>query len=432
LKARAARREITPGYLPVSLGGYGASQVGTRIESPLEVNCLCLDDDESCVVVVSLDLLYVTHALREAVLAAVASIGIGGAELFMGASHTHYAPAIDSTKPLLGCPDDQYRDRVAAIVVEAIRDAVLGPKEEVTLSVGQGVSRIAVNRRLKRAIRFARGRFEFNSVGMSPNPSGPIDPFVSVVCLQTRERLLAYLWSAACHPTGLSDGACISAHFPGVVREHLRSLDRGRYPVASDIPVLFFQGFSGDVRPPSGSVRQGWLRDFVNRVRLGPPCRNLDAQEFSSWAQSAARRVVEVAAEGLRARDAGSLECARVELPASRFAIGAEHRPPVSFHRVTVGPVALVGASAEIVSGYAAAIRSMAPHMHVIPVSCIDHVGGYWPLHSMFSEGGYEVAGHCPSFGITACSPDIEATVLEQFRLLMDRGATSDRRVRDA
>ncbi|MEI2715411.1 MAG: hypothetical protein V9E98_00105 [Candidatus Nanopelagicales bacterium] len=93
--------------------------------------------------------------------------------------------------------------------------------------------------------------------------------------------------------------------------------------------------------------------------------------------------------------------------------------PPVSFHRVTVGGVTLVGASAELVSGYAVHVRAMAPEMHVIPVGCIDHVIGYWPTNQMFEEGGYEVVEHCPSFGISACSSDIEESVLKQFARIL-------------
>ncbi|MEI2715410.1 MAG: hypothetical protein V9E98_00100 [Candidatus Nanopelagicales bacterium] len=125
LEARAVRRTITPERLPIELGGYAQGERASSIDSDLEMNCVALTDGVETAVIVSLDLLYVTHALRKAVLAGVADAGVDDSSLFMAASHTHYAPAIDETKPLLGTPDIGFRDQMLSTIVEAIRDAVL-------------------------------------------------------------------------------------------------------------------------------------------------------------------------------------------------------------------------------------------------------------------------------------------------------------------
>lgn len=428
LVARAVCKAITPANLPVALGGYSVGQRGVRIDSPLEVNCLCLRDGETTIVIVTLDLLYVTQALREVVLAKVRSLGLTGEDIFMAASHTHYAPAIDSTKPLLGEPDSEYLHRTAATVVDAIRDAVLGRKENVAVEVRRGEAPIGINRRKRRAVRILRTGVEFHRVGMCPNPTGPTDPLTTVVSFKADGRTVAQLWSAACHPTGYPDASCVSAHWPGVVREHLRDLEG--VAAAERTPVLFLQGFSGDVRPPSGSgaPKPAPMKTALNRLRLGRTFENPDAQEYASWANGAARQVEQIARLAPDATAGSSLAVSRTELPATRFARGAEGLPPVSFHRVSIGPLTIVGASAELVSGYASKVRDLAPDQHVIPVGCIDHVIGYWPLRHMFQEGGYEVVHHCPSFGIEACDPDIEAIVMQEFERLL-RPRTADARV---
>ena len=199
------------------------------------------------------------------------------------------------------------------------------------------------------------------------------------MALRSGDRTLAYLWSAACHPTGLADGDKISAHWPGVVRETLRGRGTLQHPGASNLPVLFFQGFSGDVRPPSGGTKTGFAAATLQRLRLGPTFAPLDAMEYAEWSQSVADHIARIAAQCTPHTESLALSCARIELPASRFALGADSLPPVSFQRVTVGDITFVGVSAEPVSGYARQLRSLMPGKQVIPVGCIDHVIGYWP-----------------------------------------------------
>lgn len=421
LRARAVTLPITPDQLPIRLGGYAADVAAHQVDSGLEVNCLFLSDGCESAVLVSLDLLYVTQRLREAVLSRIEDLGVTAHNLFIAASHTHYAPAIDDTKPSLGEPEISYRNALVGIVIRAIREAALGPKTVVTLATAYGAAAIGVNRRRKRLLRLNRSTFEFNKAGMSPNSKGETDPVVSVIEVRAEGGIpLAFVWSAACHPTARGEADLISADWPGVVRGNLRKLVLAGDLRGAALPVLFLQGFSGDVRPPSGGTARLSAKGLLLRVMLGRGFLPMNSSEYSDWAHSAAERVASIARGCLPNTDESIVECARIELPASRFASGAEHLPPVSFHRISIGSLALIGASAELVSGYASRVRSLAPGMQVIPVGCLDHVIGYWPLRSMFREGGYEVVGHCPRFGITAHDPEIETTVLRQFRLVLD------------
>lgn len=422
LRACATTRVITPREIPIRLGGYANGAMASRVDSALEVNCLAVTDGVQTVVIVSLDLLYVTHALRQLVLRGIQDLGIDDDGLFMAASHTHYAPAIDETKPALGEPDLEYRDETASAIIETTRAALQGPFAPVELALGSREVPIGINRRRKRLLRVLRRGVEVNQVGMCPNPEGPTDPIVSVAAFRSGGQTLAYAWSAACHPTGLADRGTVSAHWPGVVRDRLRELEADQQTRSTALPVLFLQGFSGDVRPPSGGRKAGFAADLVRTIRLGPTFEPLDADEYSQWSRRVADHVCAIAGDCLPASGDSSVSCARVEHDASRFAQGATGLPPVSFHRVTVGDVVLLGASAELVSEYAHRLRSWVTDRHVIPVGCLDHVIGYWPTADMLHEGGYEVVHHCRSFGITACDPHIEPMVLQGFAQLLADG----------
>jgi hypothetical protein len=415
LSARAVTRLLTPRDLPVRLGGYSEGECAVRVESDLEVNCVAISDGSETLVLVSLDLLYVTHALRERVTRGLADLGIQSQALFISASHTHHAPAIDETKPLLGEPETEYRDSIATTIVESIRDALTGPRSTVEVRVATGEASIGENRRRRRLVRLTKRGLRINEVATGPNPDGPTDSAVSVVELRTEGGTLAFIWSAACHPTEIGTGKLVSAHWPGVVNRKLRGLHASESDATNGPAVLFMQGFCGDVRPPSGERPRG-LMAALRRIRLGRTFAPLSEKEYSRWSESAADDVCAIALRTSELARPNSLDCARTEKPATDFANGAEGLPPVSFHRVSLGDIVIIGVSAEPVSGYASQLRALVPDKLVIPVGYIDHVVGYWPTAEMYSEGGYEVTGHCSSFAITSCRPDIEEQVIRGCR----------------
>jgi hypothetical protein len=391
-----------------------------EVESDLEVNCVSISDGSQQVVLVSLDLLYVTQALREALLERTAAFGVTNETLFVAASHTHYAPAIDDTKPLLGRPDPEYFRQVVQATTDAIEDVSIGPRTSVHLATAAGRVALGVNRRRRRLLRIAHRGLEINQIGMAPNPTGEVDSIASVLRFVSHDgATLAYLWSGACHPTSRGEAALIGADWPGVVRQKLRELTRRGSEREADVPVVFLQGFSGDVRPPSGRRGQHTLKSLLLRVGLGPRFLPMTSGEYVAWTESIGHEVAGLAQRCEILAGDHQIVSARHELPAAGFARGSDRMPPVSFHHLGIGPVSLVGASAEPVSGYASRLRAMAKDKYVIPVGCIDQVIGYWPLERMFAEGGYEVVHHCRSFGISACDPEIEQKVLHEFRSIL-------------
>lgn len=416
LKATAAMRVITPTDLPIPMSGYGHGNDAVGVDSDLEVNVLRLIDGDTTTFLVSFDLLFVTSDLRQRVTAALKDVGIGPESIFTGASHTHSAPAIDTTKPALGSPDEAYLEYVAERTIECVHECLQSTPVPVKLLVHSGVANIGVNRRRTRFIRWTR-RLEVNKAGLGPNPQGSTDPIVTLIQVRGPDAPLAIIWSASCHSAAFPVRDAISSDWPGEVRNRLRS------KASSDthrggVPVLFFQGFSGDVNPPSGRPRlsPSYLQ---RRVRLGVTFQPLSRHEYSSWTQHASSSVTSLQESDPLLRIDSGLSSDRIELPASSFANYHGERPSVTFHRVGIGDLELVGASAEVVHGYADRVRRMHPSKLVVPIGYIDHVIGYWPTSDMFKSGGYEVTGHCVAFDLRSPHPDLENRAMEAFELLL-------------
>lgn len=410
---QAERRIITPQESGIVLGGNAGGRVSRGVDSDLEVNVLCLADGGALAVLVSLDALYVTADLRASVLRGVAPLGVQDADLFLCASHTHYAPALDVSKPLLGRPNQTYQEYVARQTIACIEDCLHSMASEVRVSLTRSHLNIGVNRRLKRRLKLSKNGLTVNKMVMAPNPEGTTDPVVDLVQVVSGEEVLACIWAASCHPTGLPDPHYVSADWPGRVRDGLRTALS-----VESLPVLFLQGFSGDVRPPSGHGRTDLL-GRLRRVIQGAAFLPMSWEEYSSWSESVTSQVVGLLETRAISTASSGLERVRTTVPATNFlSSGGGDLPPVSFHRIRIGTLEVVGASAELVSSYAPALRDLASDAQVIPVGCIDHVIGYWPTKQMMTEGGYEVAGHCIYFGIQGCSPDLEEQVWVNFRNL--------------
>src|SRR5260370_7860590 len=88
----------------------------------------------------------------------------------------------------------------------------------------------------------------------------------------------AIIWNYACHPTDFPEFLQVSPEFPGIVRSRLRS-------EFGDIPILFLQGFAGDVRPPF-SGRSTGIMGVLRRDLVGPQFRKPPHPQWEEWSHS--------------------------------------------------------------------------------------------------------------------------------------------------
>lgn len=412
MKAVAWSVDISP-IEPVELG---AAHVGDSpwvgIVESIEANFLALWDDVAAsepVLVVTFDLLYPGAELRDAIIAAAR---LPPDRVLVAASHNHRAPMTDHSKPKLGRPNADYFNWLTVRLRESIRQN-LRPDTARTVVLNASVSKAhhSINRRRRKLVFISR-RPRFNAIIGAPNPRGVTDETVLTVTIRDATgRALAVLWNYACHPVGYPVRNGVSGHFPYVVRRSLRQDEHN-----DTLPVLYFQGFSGNTRPRATARVHG----FANRIRRilgGPIFQSMTQRTYHQWSASLSEVVLQSIGDEL-VIDSDLIEVARIERPGLEFARGLVH--PVSFQVLKIGrQVAIVGMSGELVAEYAQVVRDLSHAPITLLVGCIDQTFGYVPTREIMAQGGYEAGEFLSQFDLEALNPEIERLTVQTFSQLL-------------
>lgn len=375
--------DITPADLTaVRTAGYSDDLPPPRaVDQPLEANVLGLAGGllDEPVYVVSVDALYGGSLGTE--LARL--LGCPRDRVLVVASHTHFAPATDPGLPRLGHTGVDYVRRAAERIADAVRGGAWREGARVRLGTSQVPEHLFVNRRrpiLGVGLRVGR----LGKVVAAPNPEGPTDRTLRLFeVLDEGGALLAVGWGVSCHPVCSPDRHAISSDFPGLVRNHLRR-------AGVEVPVLFFQGCSGDVRPAATSRRpprslRGLVLYVLAGSRIFVPQTRPDYESWCSELAAAAVDARESCGDAVAVRPA--LRRAAAE-PRGRW----DRRPEMGVVRLA-DDVALLTVNAEVVSRRVEDLSVAFGQAVVIPATCADEVIGYWPTSDMLREGGYEACG---------------------------------------
>ncbi len=383
--------DITP-RRPVMLGGYNKRTAPfTAIAGRLEANVLLIKGPSSRVVIVSTDLLYPGETLRARL---IEELGLtdDGDELFFCASHTHFAPMTAPSMPRLGVADDEYVQYVATRLTGLIK-SIEHQGEPFVCNYHEGRANHSMNRRLVR-FRVTRSGLAKSS-GLGPNPIGDRDESVRILeFTRPNGKPGAILWNYACHPTDFPEFLQVSPEYPGIVRSRLRS-------EFGDIPILFMQGFAGDVRPPF-SGRSAGIVGLLRRVLVGPQFRKPLDSEWENWSNSLADSVVSFARSVPRILKIDSLMTKRVHVPENEFAAGGSGNKSLIWHLVDCGSFRIVGINAEPVVKYRRLLERVLSEKPLLTAGCIDQPICYLPTDNMIPERGYEVEGFRTLFDFDA------------------------------
>ncbi len=237
-----AQVEITP-PLGIALGGRGGPEtLAKTLLDPLLAQVFYLKDANGTgMVVVSLDLIGLSHELSERIrMAIVRELAVEYNLVILNCSHTHSGPymirdLIAGVGPAPQIENDYFKSLTDKII-SATRTAkkVLTP---VKVEVFEGASQVAINR---------RGKSKEGKRGIIPDPNGPIAEKAWILKLSPLDgQPPAIIFSYACHPVIVYgyDLAAVSADFPGVTRAALRE------KLGAKVHTQFIQGLAGDVRP---------------------------------------------------------------------------------------------------------------------------------------------------------------------------------------
>ncbi|MHC4228652.1 MAG: hypothetical protein ACYSW0_14605 [Planctomycetota bacterium] len=213
-RAGAFAIDITPLKLPVLVNGGVRERVANEVHDPLHARCLVLDDGSEQLAIVVVDSCLIPRSLADEVKALAAKdTGIASERILISATHTHSAPSVYAC---LGTDcDRQYAKWLPGRIAEGIRKA----RENLQPArVGWAVGRDETNVHCRRFLMkpgAARAnvysdkredRAQMNPGHNNANairPTGPADPDVIVLSVQTRDgRPLALLGNYSTHYAG--------------------------------------------------------------------------------------------------------------------------------------------------------------------------------------------------------------------------------------
>jgi hypothetical protein len=408
LLARAASCDVTPRRRPVRLAGYAARQTPvSTVLDPVEISVILLEGAARRCLIFSFDLMIVGSELQDLVLARLQPLGFEAFEIMLLASHTHSAPATDQACGRLGIPDLEFVSDVAEAAASLVRHIQQQQASEVGFAISRGELKHSINRR--RYWPFPTiGRmygFRLTSVILSPNPSGPTDETATVILLRKKndEKVLGAIWHYTCHPTAVVPDNAISADYPGAVRRALRE----RF---GEIPCIFIQGFCGDIRPNMETSPQAAWRERVGRIIRtivsGPMFASTSAEDWMRWSSNLAAGVADIARRGpvKNISPAGPV-IGSARIPLEAFFAGSTPKKMLEAQIVRLGEeLEIVALSAEPSvewQGIFDQAFPVAPGRIRLYAGYLGALFGYLPTASQIPEGGYEVGGFQPFFGLS-------------------------------
>ena len=380
--------DITP-LTPVALAGYASVRkpVFDRVDTPLEANVVVLRDGGRTCVFIAVDLMYVGSRIRDIVQQGLSG-RVPAESVFMSASHTHFGPPTEDSLPVLGAVNSEYVEFVAHRILGLAMTLLDGPFDAVAAEYCEGESWHSINRR--RRVFGVSPRFPFigSRIQISPNLAGPRDDVIRVLRIRDASgRDRAICWGFACHPVAYPAVDDLTAEYPGVVRGMLRA----RF---GDMPIVFWQGFSGNIRPRVPAGAGGGMDP-----RSAPTFDPLSRAQWDDWSRSLGERVIDVAGRSGNPL-AGPVSCTVRELDVSALGLSSAGKR-LGFQEIRFGSaLAICGLTAEVAVEYVDLLRRSRAPARVVPVGCVGDVFGYLPAGSMVGEGGYEVRGFVPRFGL--------------------------------
>lgn len=381
------------------LGCGSGHVVSCTPANDLEANLGYLrDDNGNRVLFISLDALYVGPVLTRKIEDGLHEI-LSPHEIFLGASHSHNAPILDDTKPLLGEPLASHVSWVAHRIVMAARDAIADSGSEVSIRSRQYRVRNTVNRRKLVPVALSRAGITFFKTEQVPNLRDDLEPTSEVLEFVTDEQVvIATLWVMPCHPTSYPEIDEVSSHYIGHVRQKLR--EQSGNP---GYPLLFFQGASGDLRPPALSKRAPGLMGFLKNWFQPQGFAAFSRAEYETWCDA----VWEELSSSSRNPEWELIHPVSTKLSTQQVHIDLDQLYEYSYnlprkiqcHKVTIGSLKLVGLAAEVTWGFRKVVLPKIG-LHTL-IGCIGDTYGYLASSQQYSEGGYEAEGFTADFSLT-------------------------------
>ncbi len=399
LKAGTASIDISP-KPGVQLAGYPhCPRYNKGVHDPIYASCLYLNNGESEVVLVTMDIHYLgkphVKTLREKF----------GKHIMFSSSHTHSGP--------WGVTQLHEAELEEGIRIDSEYTAELLEKLEKIISE-------SINNQFDATIGTYIGRCgaEQGVGGNRREKGGVCDPSVSVLAVKdSAGDIRTCLVNYALHPTYLhADNEFVSADFPGFIRRFFHFA----FPKAV---CMFGQGTSGDQSSRYHRIGQNFEEavrvgttigveafhcvekmTFTDDIKLGNQWTEIEFPMKSYPPLDEAKEAVRLAKEKFESlKDGDYLEARNAELAmfgaesVYNYAIEISHGYtcedlPCEIQFLTIGDTLIVGFQGEAFVEYGLRIKEMSPAEKTFVFTLTNGtLPGYMYTQEAIDEGGYEV-----------------------------------------
>ena len=420
-RAGAAKGNITPPLGEAIIGGFHPFPA-KHVHDELWAKCLVLDNGKMRVALVVCDLLGVARSVSDEARRRIQEeTGLPASHVLVSATHTHSAVSALGGRYNLKPELDAYQKFVADRIADTVRCAInnLEPAR-IGWAAASEPRHVFCRRWFMKPGTMPVNPFgstndlaKMNPGRANPNldkPTGPTDPEISLIAVQTREgRPLALLSNYSLHYVGGVSGAAISADYYGMFGDRIQQLlnaDRQDPPFVA----IMSNGTSGNINnidfstrgekvPPYGRMRE--VADDVARAAHA-------AYQTIRWRDSvplgAAFEEIELGfrhptpeqlerAKGILAKLApGAKPDSLEEIYAARTlevnAAPERWRFPLQAFRV--GEVGIATLPTEVFSEIGLEIKARSPFKPTFAVSLAHGYFGYLPTVEQHKLGGYE------------------------------------------
>lgn len=378
--------DITP---PVGtlMAGSLRPRASVGVDDPLLCKAMVLDNGQTRIALVTLDLIAWTRHRSDASRAAIAAqTGLAPENVLINCSHTHSGPYTDESIFLdpEGTLDAGYLERVATAISEAVDQAARDPRAVRVGTVKTALGGVARNRRLLRPDGSAINVWLAKPEERETLPlAGPNDENLLAWVFFAGERPVAALWNYTVH-VNAHFGTRFSADYPGRVAAALRE------EFGADFFTLFLPGTCGDINNTVG---------FETISREACAAMKAVVQQARPGASDALGAVWREVTLGVRDREPFQAEEIQAKWPdgfdvfenEDRLLKAAPQDEVVTVvQALRLGEGAIAGTPGETFAQLGLDIKARSPYAFTAAVELCNDIVGYIPTREAFKQGGYE------------------------------------------
>jgi neutral ceramidase len=435
LKAGAFAMDITPESYPVSINGGMRDRQAKGANDPLMARCLVLDDGKTTLAIAVCDSCMIPRDIFDAAKRlASKTTGIPTSNMMMSATHTHEAVTV--TGVFQSEPEEAYREFLTKKIAEGIETA-WKDRQPAQIAWGSGHDpRWFMQPSVVNEDPFGNAT---DAVKMNPGfdrkrlkePSGPIDPEVGIISLQTRDgKPLALFANYSLHYVGDAPPNMLSGDYYGVFAERMAAKMGGESPKFMAVMSNATSGNINNVDYGSGQARpRGEPMSQCTAVAISVVDAISKVLPELTYTSDITLAAVETEIElGVRLPTEDDLRKAEERLAKAKpeYAdvkdIYARETVLLSKYPATVkvllqafrvGDLALVSSPCETFVETGLAVKAASPFKPTFVVELANGYNGYLPTPEHHAWGGYETWRARSSYLAVDAEPKIRSTLLE-------------------